>query len=121
MPAGVKANRAVLYWLITETLLFIEYNWYDHMNDDGLAWPSIRRLARETGLSHVWVIKIIADLQAVGELEVLPNASPKGTNAYRIPTGKVSLPRMKSSSKLSLHKMVNSVYPNLSYESLAHV
>jgi hypothetical protein len=90
----------------------------NHTNSDGLAWPSYQRLASRTGLVRHWVIKIVADLVATGELEIVPNASPKGTHAYRIPTGTVSVPGMKSSGTVSVTNPVQSVYPNLLYESL---
>ena len=85
----------------------------DHTNSDGLAWPSYRRLANRTGLVRHWVIKIVADLVAMGELEIVPHGSPKGTHAYRIPTGTVSVPGMKSLGTLSVEKVVQPVYPNL--------
>jgi hypothetical protein len=85
----------------------------NHINNHGLAWPSYQRLANRTGLVRHWVIKIVSDLVAVGELKIVPNASPTGTNAYRIPTGTVSVPRMKSLGTVSVNEVVQSVYPNL--------
>ncbi len=82
-------------------------------NNEGLAWPSYQRLANRTGLVRHYVIKIVADLVAVGELEIVPNGSPKRTNAYRIPTGTLSVPRMESLGTLSVEKAVQPVYPNL--------
>jgi hypothetical protein len=46
------------------------------------------------------------------------NGSPKGGHAYRIPTSQLSLPDDFVPSKLSHQKVVNSVDPNLLYESL---
>ncbi len=82
-------------------------------NKEGLAWPSYATLARATGLTRQWVIKCVADLEAVGELEILPHGSPTGGQAYRIPTGQLSLPDEIIPGKLSHQKVVNSVDPNL--------
>jgi Helix-turn-helix domain len=90
----------------------------NHINADGLAWPSYQRLANRTGLTRSWVIKIVSQLQAVGELEILPNSSPTGGQAYRIPTGVLSTPGMKSRGVVSSQEVVYSVDPNLIYESV---
>ena len=82
-------------------------------NKEGLAWPSYATLARATGLTRQWVIKCVADLEAVGELEIFPLGSPTGGQAYRIPTGQLSLPDEIIPGKLSHQKVVNSVDPNL--------
>jgi hypothetical protein len=62
------------------------------------------------------VIEIVSDLQAVGELEILPTGSPSGGQAYRIPTGELTSPRDFIPSEVSSADVVNSVHPNL-YES----
>jgi hypothetical protein len=85
----------------------------NHTNCDGLAWPSYATLARITGLTRSWVIKIVSDLEAVGELEILPHGSPTGGQAYRILTGIVSTPGMKSRGVVSCSEVVYSVDPNL--------
>jgi hypothetical protein len=90
----------------------------NHINKDGLAWPSYQCLANITGLTRRWVITIVSDLQAVGELEIIPNGGPHGEQAYRIPTGEVSSPRMKSRGEVSSVEVVNSLHPNLYIESL---
>jgi helix-turn-helix protein len=90
----------------------------NHTNKDGLAWPSYQRLASITGLSRRWVIQIISDLQAVGELEIIPNGSPAGGQAYRILTGELTSPGMKSRGEVSSVEVVNSLHPNLYIESL---
>ena len=64
----------------------------NHTNQEGLAWPSYRTLIAKTGLSRRRVIDIVADLHAVGELEVLPHGSPHGSQAYRIPGGATIAP-----------------------------
>jgi hypothetical protein len=85
----------------------------NHTNNEGLAWPSYQRLANRTGLVRHYVIKIVSDLVAVGELEIVANASPRGTNAYRIPTGTLSVPGMKSLGTIGVDQVVQPVYPNL--------
>jgi hypothetical protein len=90
----------------------------NHTNREGLAWPSYQRLADRTGLTRRYVIEIVSDLQAVGELEILPTGSPSGGQAYRIPTSELSSPGMISSGETSSLEVVNSVHPNLIYESL---
>jgi hypothetical protein len=90
----------------------------NHTNKEGLAWPSYQRLADRTGLTRSWVIKIVAELQRVGELEILPTGSPSGGHAYRIPTGVVSTPDEIIPGVVSHSEVVYSVHPNLIYESL---
>jgi hypothetical protein len=90
----------------------------NHTNKDGLAWPSYQRLADRTGLTRRWVIEIVSDLQAVGELEILPNGSPTGGQAYRIPTSEVSSPDEIIPGEVSSAEVMNSVHPNLLYESI---
>jgi hypothetical protein len=90
----------------------------NHINAEGLAWPSHSSLARKTGLTRQWVIQCIADLVFVGELEVVLNGSPTGGHAYRIPPCQLSLQLPKSACKLSHSETVNSVDTNLLYESL---
>jgi hypothetical protein len=54
----------------------------NHVNDDnGLAWPSQNTIARRTGLSRRWIVEIIADLVAVGELKIIPEGGPNGEQA----------------------------------------
>jgi hypothetical protein len=60
----------------------------NHVNDNnGLAWPSQTTIARRTGLSRRWVGEVIADLVAVGELQVIPEGAPNGEMAYRVLKG----------------------------------
>jgi hypothetical protein len=94
----------------------------NHSNDEGLAWPSYQTLANETGYTRRYVIRIVADLEAVGEIEILPTGSPYGGQAYRIPGGTISSPdeiaselsspRIKSSGEKKDTQLVNSVHPN---------
>jgi hypothetical protein len=89
-----------------------------HMNNEGLAWPSYQTLARETGLTRRRVIDLITDLTRVGELEVLPQGSPYGGQAYRIPGGEIVSPGMKSSGEIFDTEVVKLFHPNLLIESL---
>jgi hypothetical protein len=94
----------------------------NHTNKAGLAWPSYQRLANRTGLSKRWVIQIIQDLEAVGELLVIPNGAPNGGQALYITCGAVDTageltsPRMKSSGELSSKKVVNSLHTESVYD-----
>jgi hypothetical protein len=90
----------------------------NHTNSEGLAWPSYRTLIAKTGLSRRRVIDIVADLLAVGELEVLPHGSPHGGQAYRIPGGATIAPGMKSSGAKNDTQGVQPLHPNLLIESL---
>jgi hypothetical protein len=63
------------------TLLMIA----NHAHSDGTgAWPSIATLARETRLSPRGVQYCIGYLRESGELLVIPDAGPRGCNAYAI-------------------------------------
>jgi hypothetical protein len=55
--------------------------------DGGNAWPSNAELQRKSGLGERAVQKSLAELTALGELEVAYNAGPKGCNRYRIVMG----------------------------------
>jgi hypothetical protein len=90
----------------------------NRINSEGLAWPSYATLASETGLSRRHVIRIVADLQAVGELEILPEGSPYGTPAYRIPGSDTMSPGMKSRGDKNDTELVTSCHPNQLIESL---
>ena len=90
----------------------------NHTNKDGISWPSYQRLSNRTGLTRSWVIKIVSELQAVGELEILPTGSPTGGHAYRIPTGVLSTPDDSIRGVVSRSEVVYSVDPNLIYESI---
>jgi hypothetical protein len=103
----------------------------NHTNSEGLAWPSYQTLANKTGLTRRRVIDLVADLAAVGELEILPTGSPTGGQAYRIPTGDddAPSPRMKSRGEIVSpddstpgeifdRELVKPFHPNLYIESL---
>jgi hypothetical protein len=101
----------------------------NHTNSEGLAWPSYQTLANKTGLSRRRVIDLVADLSAVGEVEILPEGGPHGEQGYRIPTGEVRTPRMKSRGEtispddltpgeIFDTPLVKSFHPNLYIESV---
>jgi hypothetical protein len=87
----------------------------NHINKDGLAWPSQQRLAGITGLTRRWIVQIVSDLQAVGELDVIPGGGPHGELAYRIPGSELTSHRMKSSGELSSISPVNSLHTESVY------
>lgn len=64
--------------------------------DNGDAWPSIATLVRRTHLTDRGVQKALADLTALGELEVLRNAGPGGTNRYRLTFESIATPEPAS-------------------------
>jgi hypothetical protein len=52
---------------------------------DGVAWPSIGRLAEETGLSRRSVFRALAELEALGEITVVVRGGGRrGSNRYRL-------------------------------------
>ena len=73
----------------------------NHVNDyNGLAWPTYQTIANKTGLTRRRVIDLVADLNALGEIEILPHGSPTGGQAYRVRRSEiVSLPAQMSSEK----------------------
>jgi hypothetical protein len=56
----------------------------DYSDDDGNSYPSVASLARKCRLKPRRANYILTALQASGELRVLKNEGPKGTNRYRI-------------------------------------
>lgn len=54
-------------------------------NDNGEAFPSIARIAKEANVSEAAVHASLKKLQEIGELEVQLAASKHGTNVYRMP------------------------------------
>jgi helix-turn-helix protein len=55
--------------------------------DGGNAWPSNAELRRKSGLGERAVQSAVAELAALGELEVRYNEGPKGCNRYRVIMG----------------------------------
>lgn len=56
----------------------------DNANDDGYAWPGIESLATKTRMSQRSIQYNTKRLAAAGELVIMPQAGPKGTNKYRV-------------------------------------
>lgn len=54
--AGKPTTRSVLAMLVA------------HMNDDGLSWPSLRLLQKETRWSRPTIIEALAELEQLGEV-----------------------------------------------------
>lgn len=59
----------------------------DFTNEDGVAYPSVRTLARRCRTSVRNVGLLLARLVAAGELQVLRGRGPCGTNIYRLVPG----------------------------------
>lgn len=56
----------------------------DYSDDEGNSYPAVTSLARKCRMSSRNANYILKALQASGELRVLQNEGPKGTNRYRI-------------------------------------
>lgn len=56
----------------------------DYSDDEGNSYPAVASLARKCRMSTRNANYILNALQASGELRVLKNEGPKGTNRYRI-------------------------------------
>lgn len=59
----------------------------DYSDDSGNSYPSVASLARKCRMSGRNANYILSALQASGELRVMKNEGPKGTNRYRIVLG----------------------------------
>jgi DNA-binding MarR family transcriptional regulator len=72
----------------------------DNANDQGIAYPSVRTLAKKTRLHPHHVKKLLRVLEASGELVTHIGTGPRGCNEYQIKLsteeGSNLLPRMKS-------------------------
>ena len=56
----------------------------DHCNDDGIAYPGLKRLERKTALSHHTVIDTIEAMEYNGIISVLERNEKHNTNTYQI-------------------------------------
>lgn len=56
----------------------------DYSDDEGNSYPGVASLARKCRMTSRNANYILKELQASGELRVLQNEGPKGTNRYRI-------------------------------------
>lgn len=91
---AVSAINAVWEWRgaahASEKLVLMAFA--DWANDDGLCWPSIRRVAWKCDLSTDQARRIVHELQKKGILEVLANATggaPGQTPVYRVVLAKL--------------------------------
>lgn len=58
-----------------------------HLNDDGVCWPSIRTIARETRMSESTVKRALARVRSYGIVTITPQTSEDGspgTNLYAV-------------------------------------
>lgn len=69
------ADRLVLFVIVSHL------DWRDVRKP---AWPSVRTIAQEAGLSERQVRASIAKLEAMGELEIERSAGMHGVNRYRL-------------------------------------
>ena len=65
----------------------------DYSDDDGNSYPAVASLARKCRMTPRNANYILGALQSSGELRVLKNEGPKGTNRYRIMLSKLGEPR----------------------------
>jgi hypothetical protein len=70
-------------------LLLLELAIADHINREGLAWPSIKYLAKKTKLSERHIHRLLKQLEISGELIVLRD---RRYNRYRIDLGGNKMP-----------------------------
>jgi Helix-turn-helix domain len=87
----------------------------DNANDQGIAYPSTKTLAKKTRLDRRHVKKLIRALERTGELRVAIGAGPRGCNEYVIQLsteggGKMP-PRMKSTGGIQDQKGVSPTPP----------
>ena len=62
----------------------------DFANDQGISWPAVSTLAKYARICERHVQRCLEKLQRDGELKVIHNGGPKGSNLY-----KISLPLIK--------------------------
>jgi Helix-turn-helix domain len=56
----------------------------DYCDDDGKAFPSVKRLAEKARLSERQTQRVLKALVGIGELCIFPNKGPNGVNVYQI-------------------------------------
>src|SRR5437016_3524428 len=56
----------------------------DFSNDRGISWPAVSTLAKYARISKRQVQRCMEKLQRDGELKVVHNGGPKGSNLYKI-------------------------------------
>ena len=70
----------------------------DYSDDAGNSYPGVASLARKCRMSSRNANYILKALQASGELRVLKNEGPKGTNRYRIMLAQLGMSPLKLAS-----------------------
>jgi len=63
----------------------------DFADDDGRAYPAVTTLAEKCRMKPRNANYVLAALKASGELEILVNEGPKGTNLYRVMLDRLGL------------------------------
>ena len=71
----------------------------DYSDDGGNSYPAVASLARKCRMSSRNANYILSSLQASGELRVLKNQGPAGTNRYRIMLDRLGLQPLKPASR----------------------
>jgi Helix-turn-helix domain len=56
----------------------------DNANDDGIAYPSIKTLAKKTRTTPRTVKRLVRQLEAQGLLTIATGAGPRGSNLYQV-------------------------------------
>ena len=56
----------------------------DHADDEGIAYPSIPRIARKTRMTDRNVQLVLKTLQRSGELKMIANEGPHGCHLFHI-------------------------------------
>lgn len=56
----------------------------DSANEDGVCWPSLRRLGERTRLPERSVVRVMHRLVESGELEVIKAATPRSSRVYHL-------------------------------------
>lgn len=77
----------------------------DRVGENSHAWPGVRRVADDTGLSINAVLRGIRELERAGLIELNRHAGPRGANTYCIRNGSASdsaaLPKRKRTVSIS--------------------
>ena len=72
----------------------------DYSDDDGNSYPAVASIARKCRMTPRNANYVLNALQASGELRVLKNEGPKGTNRYRIMLANLGAEPLKPASPL---------------------
>lgn len=83
----------------------------DHSDDHGNSYPSVATLARKCRMKSRNANYILAALQASGELCVVKNGAPRGTNLYRIMLASLGGNPLQGSAPLQAGASLQAVAP----------